>query len=74
MSDTEIRTMAMFKYNSSGDTVYVESKRFRYRSLAQERMVADDYCEKLGYYNGEGFIAVGDASGKIIKKLELLVK
>ena len=68
-----IREMALYKYNSQGDTVFVNGKRYRYRSQAQERMVADDYCEKLGYYNGEGFIAILE-DGKCIDKLHLLVK
>lgn len=68
-----IRTMALFKYNSSGDPVFVNSKQYRYRSQAQERMVADDYCMRHGYYNNEGFITIAE-NDKIINKLELLVK
>ena len=65
--------MALYRYNTFGDTVFVAEKRFRYRSQAQERMVADNYCEHLGYFNGEGFIVISDKTG-VLHRLALSVK
>jgi len=65
--------MTLYKFNHHNDVRLVESKRFRYRSLAQERMVADDFAERLGYKSGEGIIVVQDENGMILKQLDITV-
>lgn len=51
-------TMCLFKITPQGDPALVNEKRFRYRSESQAKIVADEFCERHGFYNGEGFIIV----------------
>ena len=73
MTDKPItRRMSLFRFNTEGDVVFVDEKRFRYRSEFQERLVANKYCEELKYFDNEGFIAIADDRGKLLHKLPLL--
>ena len=68
-----IRKMTLYRYTTFGDIMMVDEKRFHFRSIAQEKIVADDYAEQHGYFNGEGFIVVSNDAG-VLYPIDLIEK
>ena len=74
MNENNDRMMSLFKYTAYGDVRFVDDIEYLYENEHKERILSEKLCRDTGFYNDEGFIIIGDITGKKLYQMPLLKK